>query len=77
MNLRPLVTSVCLTAGLLCSPGAPARAADTLPKGEEILDKFVDATGGKAAYEKVRNEKWTGTFEPTVSEPASFGSRWN
>jgi len=63
MNLRPLVTSICLTAGLLCWAGVPARAADTLPKGDEILDKFVDATGGKAAYEKVRNEKWTGTFE--------------
>jgi hypothetical protein len=28
-----------------------------------ILDKFVEVTGGKAAYEKIHNEKFTGTFE--------------
>src|ERR1700719_3951998 len=40
-----------------------ALAEEPLPKAEELLDKFVEATGGKAAYEKVHNEKWTGTFE--------------
>jgi len=49
-------------AGLFCYAG-PARAEDALPKAEEILDKFVEATGGKAAYEKIHNEKATGTFE--------------
>ncbi len=33
-----------------------ARAADDLPKAETILDKYVEATGGKAAYEKHHSE---------------------
>jgi hypothetical protein len=33
-----------------------ARAADDLPKAETILDKYVEATGGKAAYEKHHTE---------------------
>src|SRR5258708_1799290 len=32
-------------------------AADPLPKGETILDKYIEVTGGKAAYEKKRSEK--------------------
>jgi hypothetical protein len=45
--------------------GAPVLAApdEPLPKAEQILDNFVEVTGGKAAYEKVHNEKFTGTFE--------------
>jgi len=31
-------------------------AADPLPKGEAILDKYIEVTGGKAAYEKKRSE---------------------
>src|SRR5229473_8237464 len=31
-------------------------AADALPKGEAILDKYIEVTGGKAAYEKKRSE---------------------
>jgi hypothetical protein len=37
--------------------------ADGLPKGEEILDKYVAATGGKEAYEKIKNRVITGTIE--------------
>ena len=33
-----------------------ARAADDLPKADSILDKYVEVTGGKAAYEKHHNE---------------------
>jgi outer membrane lipoprotein-sorting protein len=40
-----------------------ARAADDLPKGDAILDKYVEATGGKAAYEKHHTEISKGTFE--------------
>ena len=31
-------------------------AADSLPTGEAILDKYIEVTGGKAAYEKKRTE---------------------
>src|ERR1043166_7944689 len=38
-------------------------AADTLPKAETILDKFIEVTGGKAAYEKRHTEVSTGSME--------------
>jgi hypothetical protein len=56
-NLMPL-----LLAALACSAGW-AAPDEPLPKAEDILDKFVEVTGGKAAYENIRNEKWTGNFE--------------
>jgi hypothetical protein len=41
----------------------PARAADDLPKAETILDKYVEVTGGLAAYNSHHNEIVTGTME--------------
>jgi zinc protease len=41
----------------------PLFAADTLPKAETILDKTVDAMGGKAAYDKVHSMILTGSME--------------
>ena len=52
--------AVCWTA-----VGAMAWAAD-LPKAETILDRYVEVTGGKAAYEKRKSEVTTGTFELTA-----------
>lgn len=39
-------------------------AADDV-KPEAILDKYIEVTGGRAAYEKVTSEVTTGTFELT------------
>lgn len=47
--------------GLLLSAAA-LYAADDLPKGETIVDKYIEATGGKAAYDKVKTEITTGTM---------------
>lgn len=62
MHLRRHPMRSLLLAALACSAGW-AAPDEPLPKADEILDKFVEVTGGKAAYENVRNEKWTGTFE--------------
>jgi len=44
--------------------GYAARAADEpLPKAEAILDRFVEVTGGKDAYEKRKSEIAVGTVE--------------
>ncbi len=43
--------------------GAACVAADELPKAETILDKYVEVTGGKAAYEKLHSEITTGKME--------------
>ena len=49
-----------LPALLLLIPAAlPAED----PKPEAILDKAIEATGGKAAYEKIKTEVLTGTLE--------------
>jgi hypothetical protein len=56
-------------------------AADELPKGDTILDKYVEVTGGKAAYAKVHNDMSTGTMEFTAmgmkGKLTSFGSAPN
>lgn len=41
----------------------PLFAADTLPKAETILDKVVEAMGGKAAYAKIHSMVLTGNME--------------
>lgn len=41
---------------------ATAFAADDI-KPEAVLDKFIEATGGHAAYEKIKAEMATGTVE--------------
>ena len=38
-------------------------AADDLPKAENLLDKFIEVTGGKTAYGKLHNMVMTGTME--------------
>jgi len=48
---------------VLAAAGARLRAADELPKAETILDKSVEATGGKAAFEKMHNMVITGSME--------------
>ncbi|MBX9603503.1 MAG: outer membrane lipoprotein-sorting protein [Bryobacteraceae bacterium] len=42
---------------------AQAPAAAELPKAETVLDRFVEVTGGKAAYEKRKTETQTGSVE--------------
>jgi outer membrane lipoprotein-sorting protein len=52
--------------GLGVCAAAPALAQDTkdkdLPKAEEILDRYVKATGGKEAHEKVKSRVIKGTM---------------
>lgn len=48
---------------LLLVAGAALAADDIKP--EAILDKFVEVTGGRAAYEKIQTEIATGTLEIT------------
>src|ERR1700683_2401945 len=51
-------------AFLVLLRGWAALAADeTLPKAEAILDRFVEVTGGKDAYQKRKSEIATGTVE--------------
>jgi zinc protease len=53
----------CLEFALaLTLAGVLAEAAD-LPKGEVLLDKYIEVTGGKAAHAKIHSDMTTGTME--------------
>src|SRR5437763_6729311 len=52
---------------IACFGGLTAFAADdALPKAETILDRFIEVTGGKAAYQKRKTEIANGTLEFTA-----------
>ncbi|NOT01808.1 MAG: hypothetical protein HOP29_14400 [Phycisphaerales bacterium] len=58
-----LATSLVVAFPLLTPPFARAQdPAEKLPSGESILDKYVEVTGGAAAYRKLTNRKLTGTM---------------
>lgn len=64
MLRRSVCTALLLSAAFVSAvPTRPARADDPLPKAETVLDQYVEATGGKAAYEKLKNRVSKGTFE--------------
>jgi hypothetical protein len=85
--MKPIL--LVLTLALLCA-GSPAFAADDktaapkpaatatatgLPSADEVLTKFVQALGGKAALEKLTSRSLKGTLElPALgaSTPAEF-----
>ncbi|HEY2013803.1 MAG TPA: hypothetical protein VGH38_09905 [Bryobacteraceae bacterium] len=48
---------------LLFAAAGMLAAADNLPKGETILDKYVEVSGGKAAYDKIHSEITSGTMD--------------
>jgi hypothetical protein len=62
MNRFHLGRNIAIGTALVLSI-ALARAADDLPKADTILDKYVEVTGGKAAYEKLHSEITKGTME--------------
>jgi hypothetical protein len=40
---------------------APAPAPAQLPPAKQILDRYIEVTGGRAAYEKAKHRTLTGT----------------
>src|ERR1017187_6379704 len=57
-SLRPRTMKI----GLALAFAGVLAAAD-LPKGETLLDKYIEVTGGKAAYSKMHSQMMTGTME--------------
>jgi zinc protease len=62
---RPFVLAAMASLIAVGRPAPPARAQSPadLPKAETVLDQYVEATGGKAAYEKLKNRTASGTIE--------------
>lgn len=55
------VVVAALLAPCLC-PLSASDSDESLPKGEAILDKHLEAMGGREAYKKLRNRVTKGTF---------------
>ncbi|HEX3746280.1 MAG TPA: DUF620 domain-containing protein [Bryobacteraceae bacterium] len=62
MNRFVIARNIAISAAVVFSFSV-ARAADDLPKADTVLDKYVEVTGGKAAYEKHHSETSKGTLE--------------
>jgi hypothetical protein len=58
---RKLTLKVLLLA-LACAVMAGSALAEDLRKAEDVIEDFIEATGGRAAYEKHHSLKLTGTF---------------
>ncbi len=54
---------IVVTAAITVPAALAQTAAKTLPKADTILAQFVEATGGKGAYEKIKSRVATGTIE--------------
>ena len=67
MNRSLLRTNVIIAAALLAAIASPCLAAADLPKAETILDKYIEATGGKAAYQKLHSQIASGIFEMSAA----------
>jgi hypothetical protein len=52
-----------LKIGLALSFAGVLAAAADLPKGEVLLDKYIEVTGGKTAHAKIHSDMTTGTME--------------
>src|ERR1051325_154628 len=59
MNNQTMIRRTAIA--LFFGAAAMVWADDALPKAETILDRFVEVTGGKAAYEARKNEVSTAT----------------
>ena len=61
---------------VLLAGAAIGFAADPLPSAESVLDRYVQVTGGKQAYEKRKTEIAHGTLEYTALGIKGTITRW-
>jgi hypothetical protein len=54
------------------APPAGARAAEALPTADQVLNKYMQAIGSKAAYEKLKTRSVKGTQAGAGGEAAQF-----
>jgi len=56
-------SSMKVRAGFVLAIAASVLTAADLPKGETVLDKYIEVTGGKAAYSKIHSQIVNGNTE--------------
>lgn len=52
-----------IAALAVCLVALPQSRAQDLPTGEVVMEKYIEATGGRAAHEKRKTSVSTGSFE--------------
>jgi zinc protease len=62
MRLKVIPGLLCL-AVIFGQPSSRAQEKSDLPTAETVLNQYIEATGGKAAYEKLKNRVSIGTIE--------------
>jgi zinc protease len=63
--MRKFLATLTTISTFAALPWLCLAADGPLPKGGAVLDQFLEATGGKAAYQKIHSEVSTGSFELT------------
>lgn len=67
-----------VASALFATAAVPVAAADeTLPKADKVIDRYIEVTGGKAAYEKHKSEVATLSMEFTGKGIKATGMRYN
>ena len=77
-TLTSLILSSCIAVAAFAQAGPP-KASDTmtaLPSTDQILDKYVQALGGKAALEKITSTASKGTFEIAAVGASGSAEIW-
>lgn len=62
-NVAAKFVMMLAACGVMLTTSASVMAEDTLPSAEQLLDKYVEVTGGKAAYQKLTTQVRTGKME--------------
>ena len=62
-HARSLVTALALLGFGVLSNSPATATADDVPTVDQIMEKYIEATGGKAVYEKIKNTQTKGTLE--------------
>jgi len=65
MGLAALSAGCCLAAQTTVTEVPSTLGKAVIPSAETVLQHFIDATGGKAAYDAVKTRVSTGTFSLT------------
>ena len=53
----PAIFALCAT---VCQPVARGQAKADLPTADTVINQYIEATGGKAAYEKAQDPRLDG-----------------
>ncbi len=72
MRITRNIPTVSLTLALTWLVALPVSADDALPTGEQIMENYVKSTGGKDAYQRIKNRVIKGEMSMMGSKMGDF-----